>query len=85
MVTLVKQDREVSIGFMKWYEKEKMLIRMGREEQEAETEKQRQRADAEKQRADVAEAELRLLKEKLDELLAQRSQSQVPSGEENHS
>ncbi len=55
MVTQVKQDREVSIGFMKWYEKEQMLIRKGRQEQEAETEKQRQRAEAEKQRADSAE------------------------------
>ena len=52
MVTLVKQDREVSIGFMKWCEKEEMLIRKGRQEQEAETEKQRQRAEAAERRAD---------------------------------
>lgn len=63
MVELVKQDEEVSLGYMKIFEREKMLvnqgikqgIKQGREEEQANTERERKRADAAERRAVAAE------------------------------
>lgn len=75
MVECVKQDREVLLSFMKVFEREAMLLRQGREEEQKNTERERQRADAAESRADAAEsradaaeAQLRQLKEELEKL-----------------
>ena len=52
MVDVVKSDKEVSLGYMKIFEREEMLINMGREEERARTEQERLRADQEQFRAD---------------------------------
>ena len=79
MVNLVKQDEEVSLQYMKIFEREEMLIQQGieqgieqgiqqgRKAEQANTELERQRADKEKARADQLEKELQHLKEKLKE------------------
>lgn len=70
MVEQVKQDEEVSLELMKIYEKEEMLLRIGRkegmEEARADIEREKQRADEAVARAERAEAELRKLREKLE-------------------
>lgn len=72
MINLVKQDKEVSLEYMKIFEREEMLIQQGRQEEQVNTERERQRADQEKnraeqekERADRLEEELRRLKENL--------------------
>ena len=73
MVNLVKQDEEVSLQYMKIFEREEMLIQQGieqgRKEEKANTELERQRAEKEKARADQLEKELQHLNEKLKESL----------------
>lgn len=39
MAERVKQDKEMSIGFMKIYEREQMLIKQGRKEEQANRER----------------------------------------------
>ena len=58
MVNTVKHDKEVSLSYMKMIEWEKMLIRQGREEEQANTERERLRAER-------AEREIQFLKEQL--------------------
>ena len=65
MVNAVKHDREVSLSYMKMIEWEKMLIRQGREEEQANTERERLRADSAEERAKHAEQEIKYLKEQL--------------------
>ena len=69
MVNLIKQDEEVSLQYMKIFEREEMLIQQGieqgRKEEKANTELERQRAEKEKARADRLEKELQQLKDKL--------------------
>ena len=71
MVNLVKQDEEVSLQYMKIFEREEMLIQQGieqgRKEEKANTELERQRAEKEKARADRLEKELQQLKDKRKE------------------
>ena len=83
MVNLVKQDEEVSLQYMKIFEREEMLIQQGIEQgieqgiqqgieqgrkvEQANTELERQRAEKEKARADQLEKELQKLKDKLKE------------------
>lgn len=74
MVNIVKQDKEVSLEYMKVFEREEMLIQQGRQEERVNTERERQRADQEKnradqekERADYLEEELRRLKEQLNQ------------------
>ena len=79
MVNLVKQDEEVSLQYMKIFEREEMLIQQGieqgieqgiqqgRKAEQDNTELERQRAEKEKARADQLEKELQHLKEKLKE------------------
>lgn len=67
MINIVKQDKEVSLEYMKVFEREEMLIQQGiqqgRQEEQINTERERQRAEQEKNRADRLEEELRRLKE----------------------
>ena len=65
MVNALKHDKEVSLSYMKMIEWEKMLIRQGREEEQANTEKERLRADSAEERANHAEQEIQFLKEQL--------------------
>ena len=74
MVYAVKHDREVSLNYMKMIEWEKMLIRQGRKEEQANTEKERLRADSaeeraysEKKRADFAEERASYEKQRADQ------------------
>ena len=65
MVMLVKHDKEVTLSFMKIFEREEMIRQQVRKEEQANTERERLRADFEKERADHAEQEIRRLKEQL--------------------
>ena len=56
MVDTVKQDGEVSIAYMKWFEHDQMLLEEGRVEERKNTEKERLRADAAENRANSAES-----------------------------
>lgn len=79
MVTKIKEDGEVSLEYMKIFEREEMLInqgfRRGQAQERVNTERERQRADAaetkantEKARADAAEQEILRLKQELQKL-----------------
>ena len=76
MVEWVKKDEEVSLEYMKIFEREQMLINQGRREgmkegrlaEQANTERERIRAEKESLRADKAEEELKRLKEELEKL-----------------
>ena len=79
MVRKVKEDGEVSLEYMKIFEREEMLIKQGiiqgQEMERKNTERERQnamreqqRADVAEQRATVAEQELKRLKEELEKL-----------------
>ena len=69
MVNAVKRDEEVSIEYMKIFEREQMIREEGREEgrqeEKANTERERRRADA-------AEAEVELLKRQIERLKNQK-------------
>ena len=75
MVNLVKQDEEVSLEYMKIFEREEMLvqqgiqqgIQQGRKEEQVNTKREYQRAEKEKARADQLEKELQQLKRKLEQ------------------
>ncbi|MCD7883296.1 MAG: hypothetical protein LUI87_06285 [Lachnospiraceae bacterium] len=60
-VEQVRHDKEVSLGYMKIFEREEMLREEGRDEvreaEKANTERERLRADAAEQRADAAKQE----------------------------
>ena len=75
MVEIVKQDQEVSLAYMKIFEREEYLIEQGMEQEKANTERERkranaaeQRADTAEQRADTAEKEVKKLKAELEKL-----------------
>lgn len=69
MVTVVKRDKEVSLSYMKSFERDQMLIKQGlkqgQEQERANTERERLRADSAIKRAERAEKELELLKKQL--------------------
>lgn len=73
MVQRVKADGEVSLEYMKIFEREEMLVRKGQELERRNTERERQNAEREKMRADAAEREVERLKEELNELRRERS------------
>ena len=54
MVDIVKQDEEVSLEYMKIFEREAMLIDHGRDLERENTRKAKQEAEAAKQKAEVA-------------------------------
>ena len=68
MVDTVKTDEEVSLHYMKVYEREEMLIDRGRREEQANTERERLRADMAENRADTAEQEILRLKQELERM-----------------
>lgn len=73
MIDVVKHDKEVSLNYMKAFERDQMLIKQGRELERINTERERLRAEtAIKQaesatkRAELAERELKLLKQQIN-------------------
>lgn len=83
MVDTVKQDRKVSVAYMKGFERDRLMYEEGREEERKNTEKERkntekereraeqerERAERENLRANAAEEELRNLKAKLEQMI----------------
>ena len=83
MVDTVKQDRKVSVAYMKGFERDRLMYEEGRkeerkntEEERKNTEKERERAEQERERAErenlranAAEEELRNLKAKLEQMI----------------
>ena len=65
MVRKVKEDGEVSLEYMKIFEREEMLIKQGISQGQ---EMERRNTEMERQRADAAEQELKRLKEELERL-----------------
>ena len=69
MVETVKKDREVSVKYMKQFERDNMMRAEGREEgikeERKNTEKEHARAERECARANALEAELKRLKSKM--------------------
>lgn len=77
MVETVKQDEEVSLAYMKIYEREEWLVRRAKQEEMVNTERERLRAEKAEARAENAEvraenaeAEVLVLKEKIKQLEA---------------
>ena len=76
MVETVKRDKEVSIGYMKTFEKEALLLDQGREEGRREgraegRREERMNTERERRRAEALAEELRLLREELERLKMQ--------------
>ena len=65
MVETVKKDREVSVKYMKQFERDNMMRAEGREEERKNTEREHARAERECARANALEAELNRLKSKM--------------------
>ena len=65
MVRKVKEDGEVSLEYMKIFEREEMLIKQGISQGQ---EMERKNTERERQRADAAEQELKRLREELERL-----------------
>ena len=72
MVETVKKDREMSVKYMKQFERDNMMRAEGREEERKNTEREHARAerecaraDKERTRANALEAELKRLKSKM--------------------
>ena len=65
MVETVKKDREVSVKYMKQFERDNMIRAEGREEERKNTEREHARAERECARANALEAELKRLKSKM--------------------
>ena len=61
----VKKDREVSVKYMKQFERDNMMRAEGREEERKNTEREHARAERECARANALEAELKRLKSKM--------------------
>lgn len=65
MAETVKKDREVSVKYMKQFERDNMMRAEGREEERKNTEREHARAERECARANALEAELKRLKSKM--------------------
>ena len=76
MVDTVKQDGEVSLAYMKGFERDMLMYEegreLGRDEERKNTERERERAEKEYLRANAAEEENRKLKEKLEQMMRVR-------------
>lgn len=61
----MKQDGEVSLGYMKIFEREEMLIKQGMEQGRKE---EKVNTERERQRAELAEKEILRLKEEIERM-----------------
>lgn len=72
LVKQVKRNREVSLEYMKIYEREQLLIQQGRDEERENTKRALEEAERERTRAEAAEKELKLLRIQLEETLSSK-------------
>ena len=68
MVDVVKEDAEVTVAYMKGFERDQMFLEEGKKQERENTLKEKQRADMEQQRADAAAEEIAKLRKQLEEL-----------------
>ncbi len=76
MVDVVKEDAEVTVAYMKGFERDQMFLEegkklgeeLGRKLEQENTLREKKRADIEKKRADVAVEEIEKLRRQLVEL-----------------
>ena len=75
MVDVVKEDAEVTVAYMKGFERDQMFLEEGKRQERENTLREKNRADAEKQRAeeerqraDAAVEEIEKLRKQLEEL-----------------
>ena len=75
MVDVVKEDAEVTVAYMKGFEREQMFLEEGKKQERENTLKEKQRADEEQKRADeeqkradAAAEEIAKLRKQLEEL-----------------
>ena len=65
MVDIVKQDKEVSLAYMKIFEREAMLIDQGRDLERENTRKAELRAEAAEQQAEAAQQQAEVAQQQL--------------------
>ena len=68
MVDVVKEDAEVTVAYMKGFERDQMFLEEGKKQERENTLKEKQRADMEQKRADAAAEEIAKLRKQLEEL-----------------
>ena len=75
MVDVVKEDAEVTVAYMKGFERDQMFLEEGKKRERENTLKEKQRADEEQkradmeqQRADAAAEEIAKLRKQLEEM-----------------
>lgn len=75
MVDVVKEDAEVTVAYMKGFERDQMFLEEGKKQERGNTLKEKQRADEEQkradmeqQRADAAAEEIAKLRKQLEEM-----------------
>ena len=75
MVDVVKEDAEVTVAYMKGFERDQMFLEEGKKQERENTLKEKQRADEEQKRADMeqkradaAAEEIAKLRKQLEEL-----------------
>ena len=75
MVDVVKEDAEVTVAYMKGFERDQMFLEEGKKQERENTLKEKQRADEEqkradmeRQRADAAAEEIAKLRKQLEEM-----------------
>ena len=68
MVDVVKKDAEVTVAYMKGFERDQMFLEEGKKQERENTLKEKQRADMEQKRADAAAEEIAKLRKQLEEL-----------------
>ena len=78
MVDVVKEDAEVTVAYMKGFDRDQMFLEEGKRQERENTLREKNRADAEKhraeeerQRADAAVEEIEKLRRQLEELQKQ--------------
>ena len=73
MVDVVKEDAEVTVAYMKGFERDQMFLEEGKKQERENTLKEKQRADMEQKRADAAAEEIAKLRKQLEELQNSRN------------
>ena len=75
MVDVVKEDAEVTVAYMKGFERDQMFLEegkeLGRKLEQENTLREKNRAEEEKRRADAAVEEIEKLRRQLEELQKQ--------------
>ena len=69
----MKEDAEVTVAYMKGFERDQMFLEEGKKQERENTLKEKQRADMEQKRADAAAEEIAKLRKQLEELQNSRN------------